>query len=162
MQGCTFYKGPRPRCTEAIVPKTNLIIPIISPPTFFYITMTEKTLKKDFRVIIAGGGLAGLTLANALERAGIDYLLLEARAVIDPAVGASMGIMANGTRILDQLSCYDDIVNLTYGIKMAGNHRESGELISPRDNSAQLGLQRLVKFSQSYRGYQHLNFESSI
>ena len=30
-------------------------------------------------VLIAGGGLAGLYLANQLERAGIDYLLVEAR-----------------------------------------------------------------------------------
>lgn len=33
---------------------------------------------EHFRVIIVGAGFAGLTLANALERAGIDYLLLEA------------------------------------------------------------------------------------
>jgi 2-polyprenyl-6-methoxyphenol hydroxylase-like FAD-dependent oxidoreductase len=98
-------------------------------------------------VIIAGGGLAGLTLANALERAGIDYMLLEARAVIDPAVGASMGLMANGARILDQLDCFDDITKLTYGIKSSGNHSESGELIHPRVDGALLGLQRYVGYS---------------
>ncbi|KAF4334071.1 FAD NAD(P)-binding domain protein [Fusarium beomiforme] len=45
-----------------------------------------------FRVIIAGGGVAGLTLANALEQANIDYVLLERRDTIAPQVGASIGI----------------------------------------------------------------------
>lgn len=97
-----------------------------------------------FRVLISGGGLAGLTLAGALERAGIDYLLLEARDVIDPAVGASMGFFPNGARILDQLGCFDDIVKLTYGIKMAGNHGESGRLIHPRKDTS-VAVQRSVR-----------------
>jgi 2-polyprenyl-6-methoxyphenol hydroxylase-like FAD-dependent oxidoreductase len=45
-----------------------------------------------FRVIIAGGGIAGLTLANALERAGINFVLLEGRSEIAPQVGASIGM----------------------------------------------------------------------
>lgn len=62
---------------------------------------------RDFRVIIGGGGIAGLTLANALERAGVDYILLESRDTIHPKVGASIGLFANGGRIYDQLGCYD-------------------------------------------------------
>ncbi|KAI4724917.1 FAD/NAD(P)-binding domain-containing protein [Aureobasidium sp. EXF-10728] len=50
------------------------------------------------KVIIAGGGIAGLTLANALEQANIDYVLLERRKVIAPQVGASIGILSNGCR----------------------------------------------------------------
>lgn len=53
-----------------------------------------------FRVIIAGGGIAGLTLANALQLANIDYVLLEGRNVIAPQVGASIGIGPSGARIL--------------------------------------------------------------
>ena len=62
-----------------------------------------------FRVIIAGGGISGLTLANALEKANIDHVLLEARDTIAPQVGASIGIFQNGGRILDQLGCFDEI-----------------------------------------------------
>jgi 2-polyprenyl-6-methoxyphenol hydroxylase-like FAD-dependent oxidoreductase len=62
-----------------------------------------------FRVIIAGGGISGLTLANALEKANIDYVLLEARDTIAPQVGASIGIFQNGGRILDQLGCFEEI-----------------------------------------------------
>jgi choline dehydrogenase-like flavoprotein len=105
--------------------------------------MATSSSYTDFRVIIVGGGLAGLTLANALERGGIDYLLLEARDRMDPAVGASMGMLPNGARIMDQLGCFDDIVKLTYGIKFAGNHSESGELIHPRGDT-ELGTRRSV------------------
>ncbi|KAI5240624.1 FAD/NAD(P)-binding domain-containing protein [Aureobasidium subglaciale] len=77
------------------------------------------------KIIIAGGGIAGLTLANALEQANIDYILLERRRELAPQVGASIGIMSNGARvgtsllklldldiahiaqIMDQLGCRD-------------------------------------------------------
>jgi len=73
--------------------------------------------KGSFRVIIAGGGIAGLTLANSLSQAHIDYVLLEARDDIAPQVGASIGIFAQGGRILDQLGAYDEIVKLIYPIR---------------------------------------------
>ncbi|KAH7308987.1 hypothetical protein B0I35DRAFT_515348 [Stachybotrys elegans] len=66
--------------------------------------------KKDFRVIIVGGSVAGLTLALSFERLGIDYVVLEAHRQIDPQVGASIGIFSNGARILDQLGVYDNIL----------------------------------------------------
>ncbi|KAF2621246.1 FAD binding domain-containing protein [Macroventuria anomochaeta] len=67
------------------------------------------TASGGFRVIIAGGGISGLTLANALEKAGIEYVLLEARDIIAPKVGASIGFFQNGGRILDQLGCLEAI-----------------------------------------------------
>ena len=57
----------------------------------------------SFKVIIVGGSIAGLILAHCLERANIDYLVLEKHHEIAPQVGASVGIMPNGARILDQL-----------------------------------------------------------
>lgn len=65
---------------------------------------------KPFKVIIVGGGVAGLTLANCLKLANIDYVLLEARGDIAPQVGASIGILPNGCRIFDQLGVYDKIL----------------------------------------------------
>ncbi|KAM7200786.1 hypothetical protein V8F33_003717 [Rhypophila sp. PSN 637] len=59
-----------------------------------------------FRVVIVGGSIAGLTLAHSLHRAGIDYVVLEARDKIDPQVGASIGLFSNGSRVLDQLGVY--------------------------------------------------------
>ena len=66
-----------------------------------------------FRVIIVGGGVAGLTLANALEQARVDYVLLESRDEFAPLVGASIALAANGNRILDQLGCYKEIEDHT-------------------------------------------------
>ncbi|KAF5587647.1 FAD binding domain-containing protein [Fusarium pseudocircinatum] len=63
----------------------------------------------DFRIIIVGGGIAGLTLALMLDKFDIDYILLEARKEFAPQVGASIGMMPNGLLILDQLGCYEDI-----------------------------------------------------
>ena len=62
-----------------------------------------------FTVIIAGGSIAGLTLALILERYGIDYVLLEKYATIAPQLGASIGIMAYGSRIYDQLGVHEKV-----------------------------------------------------
>lgn len=58
-----------------------------------------------FKVVIAGGGVSGLTLANALEQAKVDYVLLESKDEFAPVVGASIAIAQNGNRVLDQLGC---------------------------------------------------------
>ncbi|KAJ9635448.1 hypothetical protein H2201_003110 [Coniosporium apollinis] len=101
--------------------------------------MTVPPSKPDhFRVIIAGGGIAGLSLANALQHANIDYVLLEARSLIAPQVGASIGLAPNGSRILDQLGCYDDIRELTLPVVWVGDHYENGDYIYPKSNAIQL------------------------
>lgn len=65
------------------------------------------------KVIIAGGSVAGLTLANCFEKAGIDYILLEKGARIVYEGGASIGLMANGLRIMDQLDVFEAIRKTT-------------------------------------------------
>lgn len=81
---------------------------------------------RRFRVIIAGGGISGLTLANALEKADIDYVLLEARDTIAPQVGASIGIFPNGARIIDQLGCLDLIVKDSCVLRMGRSRDKNG------------------------------------
>ncbi|KAK6206840.1 FAD binding domain-containing protein [Colletotrichum tabaci] len=44
-----------------------------------------------------------------LEQLGIDYILLEAHDTIAPQLGASIGLLPNGLRILDQIGCYETI-----------------------------------------------------
>ncbi|ROV93606.1 hypothetical protein VMCG_08112 [Cytospora schulzeri] len=68
--------------------------------------------KRNFKVIIAGGSVAGLSLANMLEKHGIDYILLEAHGEIAPNIGASLGLFPNGMRILDQLGCFEAVSEL--------------------------------------------------
>ncbi|KAF5591742.1 zeaxanthin epoxidase chloroplastic [Fusarium pseudocircinatum] len=68
--------------------------------------------KSDLTVLIAGGGISGLSLANMLEKAGIRYILLESHDEIAPQVGASIGLQSSGLRILDQLGCADELMSL--------------------------------------------------
>jgi 2-polyprenyl-6-methoxyphenol hydroxylase-like FAD-dependent oxidoreductase len=100
--------------------------------------MAAPSKRECFRVIISGGGIAGLSLANALQHAGIDYVLLEARGVIAPQVGASIGINPNGSRILDQLGCYDEILDKTEPLIWGGSHYENGDYIGVKSDGPQL------------------------
>ncbi|KAK8067438.1 hypothetical protein PG996_006550 [Apiospora saccharicola] len=67
--------------------------------------------KPPLTVIIVGGGIAGLTLANALQHAPVDihYIVLEARDSLAPHLGAGIALVPNGSRVLDQLGVYADL-----------------------------------------------------
>lgn len=62
--------------------------------------------KTPCKVIIVGGSIAGLSLANMLERVGIDFIVLEAYPEIAPQVGASITIWPHFARILDQIGSW--------------------------------------------------------
>ncbi|KAF4950450.1 hypothetical protein FSARC_13186 [Fusarium sarcochroum] len=95
------------------------------------------TSTKDFKVVIAGGGIAGLVLANMLEQFDIDYVLLEAHSDIAPPVGASIGMFPNGLRILDQIGCYEPIKEIFGGqvpYDVTHTRNEKGEVIGGIDS----------------------------
>jgi len=83
---------------------------------------------RNLRVVIGGGGICGLTLANALERGRIEYVLLESRDEIAPPLGASIAVNANGFRILDQLGCYDGIASKTVPFDYIRTYLPDGKL----------------------------------
>ncbi|OJD33921.1 fad binding domain protein [Diplodia corticola] len=86
---------------------------------------------KPFRVIIAGGSIAGLTLANMLERLGIDFVVLEAYRDIAPQVGASIGLAPNGLRVLDQLGLYPTLRGLIHEpLQVSTNRGPDGRVLS--------------------------------
>jgi FAD dependent monooxygenase len=62
-----------------------------------------------FKVVIVGGSVAGLSFAHCLERLGVSFIILERGEQIAPQHGASLGIMPNGARILDQLGLFHDV-----------------------------------------------------
>jgi 2-polyprenyl-6-methoxyphenol hydroxylase-like FAD-dependent oxidoreductase len=66
---------------------------------------------KPFKVVIVGGSISGLSLALMLEKHGIDFVVLEAYKSIAPQVGASIGVLSNGLRILDQLDCCQSVLD---------------------------------------------------
>jgi 2-polyprenyl-6-methoxyphenol hydroxylase-like FAD-dependent oxidoreductase len=56
-----------------------------------------------FRVIVAGGGLVGLTTAHILSKAGIDFVVLEQHDNVTPYLGSLLSIMPSTLRVLDQI-----------------------------------------------------------
>lgn len=89
--------------------------------------------QKHTKVLIAGGSVAGLTLANILEKLGIDYLVLEKYGKIAPDLGASIGILPYGLRIFDQFGCFADVKALLNGV-------DAGELLTQRDDNGKVVL----------------------
>jgi FAD dependent monooxygenase len=86
-----------------------------------------------YQVAIVGGGIAGLTLALAFERLNISFVLFEARDSITPDQGASIGLLPNGLRILEQLGVLEDIEKQTSPLK-TWNHLDcNGDLIAAVD-----------------------------
>lgn len=65
----------------------------------------NEPLSAPFRVIIVGGGVAGLTAAHALSKAHIDHIVLERGSDPAPPAGASIAIYPHGARILHQIGC---------------------------------------------------------
>ncbi|CAG7991652.1 unnamed protein product [Penicillium salamii] len=85
--------------------------------------------QKRLRVIIVGGSVAGLTLAHSLLKSNIDFVVLESNRDIAPQVGASIGILPNGARILDQLGLFDEILDATEPMQKAFSWSGAGKLI---------------------------------
>jgi len=61
------------------------------------------------RILIVGGGIAGLSLAKALEQRGVAADLVE-RQSGQPAGGAGLYLPGNATRALQQLGLFADVV----------------------------------------------------
>lgn len=88
--------------------------------------------KKHARILIAGGSIAGLALALMLEKNNIDCLVLEKYGKVAPDLGASIGVFANGLRILDQIGLHDVVMTLIEGTdayKRMCSRDERGSLI---------------------------------
>ncbi|KAI1455918.1 FAD/NAD(P)-binding domain-containing protein [Annulohypoxylon moriforme] len=64
--------------------------------------------RDPFKVIISGGGIAGLALANMLQKAGIDFVVLEKREIA-PQIGASICVVSHTGKIFDQLGIWKSI-----------------------------------------------------
>lgn len=65
-----------------------------------------------FKVIIIGGGPSGITAAHVLERAGIDFVVLERRDSVIDDVGASLVISPGSLRVFHQLGLLDRLMEI--------------------------------------------------
>lgn len=88
--------------------------------------------RDNFRVIIVGGGVAGLAAAHALQKAKIDHVLLE-KGEIAPVLGASIGIYPHGSRILEQFGVLEEVNNETYPVGKAKDLLPDGTVYATSD-----------------------------
>jgi 2-polyprenyl-6-methoxyphenol hydroxylase-like FAD-dependent oxidoreductase len=65
-------------------------------------------------VAIIGDGIGGLTVANALMRAGISVSLYERSPCFIPAVEAGFGLQSNGQEILAHIGFKEKVQQITY------------------------------------------------
>jgi 2-polyprenyl-6-methoxyphenol hydroxylase-like FAD-dependent oxidoreductase len=85
--------------------------------------------KSNFKVVIGGGSITGLAMANMLQLYDIDFVVLESYPDIAPQVGASIGMLPHGNRILDQLGLYQKILDLCPPLDSFHFRDQTGKII---------------------------------
>ncbi|KAF9180417.1 hypothetical protein BGZ50_006245 [Haplosporangium sp. Z 11] len=84
---------------------------------------------KNLKVLICGGGIAGLTLAVLLERAGIDYEVFERAKQVRP-LGSALGIGPSVMPMIEQLGLLDQFLTISKPNDFVSNFNEDLELTS--------------------------------
>jgi len=84
------------------------------------------------RILIVGGGIAGLSVATALHRQGRTPELVE-RSTTWPAVGAGINLPANGVRVLRALGVGDAVDRTATVIRRWGFFDQQGALLCETD-----------------------------
>ena len=85
--------------------------------------------QKQFKVLIVGGGIAGLTLSHCLSKAGIDHVVLESHEIVSPR-GASIGFWPHGMKVLSQIGCAEDIKDQSMSLQYSYNRSPDGRPIT--------------------------------
>lgn len=84
------------------------------------------------RILIVGGGIAGLSLATALHLRGYIPELVE-RSTTWPAVGAGINLPANGVRVLRMLGLGEAVERTAAVLRRWGFFDQEGELLCETD-----------------------------
>ncbi|KAF5555913.1 zeaxanthin epoxidase chloroplastic [Fusarium mexicanum] len=95
-----------------------------------------------FRVLIVGASVTGLSLANMLQANGIDFLVLEAYLTVAPQVGASIGLLPHGNRILDQLGLYEKVMEIPPPIKVFNFRDTNGQILARHEEMDERIIER--------------------
>ena len=84
------------------------------------------------RILIVGGGIAGLSVATALHQQGLTPELVE-RSTTWPAVGAGINLPANGVRVLRALGVGEVVDRTATVIRRWGFFDQQGALLCETD-----------------------------
>ncbi|KAF9557839.1 hypothetical protein BGW38_009140, partial [Lunasporangiospora selenospora] len=74
-----------------------------------------------FKVLIVGAGIGGLTLAYCLQRAGIDFVVLERAQHVSLMSKTTIQLTANTLHVIEQLGLLDEVMRVAKpvsGIKL--------------------------------------------
>lgn len=85
--------------------------------------------ERPFRIIVVGGGVAGIVASNALQRLGVDHVVLEKYSDIAPPLGAGISMWPHGLRVLHQLGYLPAIQKASVPISRFCSRDPSGKLI---------------------------------
>lgn len=91
--------------------------------------------ERDGRVLVAGGGIAGLAMARALQRRGVPSLTLERRTDARDA-GLAINLPGNAVRALAQLGLAADLRRCGAPVRRRDYRTERGRLIFSVDEDA--------------------------
>ncbi|KAL3450548.1 hypothetical protein BJX65DRAFT_305383 [Aspergillus insuetus] len=105
------------------------------------------------KIIIVGAGIAGLTLAKALEEIpqsasspSIEYIVLEGRSELAPQQGAGIALAPGGSRILDQLGVYAELEAQMTPVSSSAVHDVHGRMLLPQRSDAALLVGRRMGY----------------
>lgn len=100
--------------------------------------------KSPFRAIIVGGGPVGLLMAHALNRAGIDWIILERDSQIPGPSGASVCLWPHSLRLLDQLGLLGEAKRCGMSMSAKHNHHPDG---------SEIGISNMFEAIESNHGH---------
>ncbi|KAG0253329.1 hypothetical protein BG011_006414 [Mortierella polycephala] len=102
---------------------------------------------KDLRVIIVGGGLAGLMMGIMLDKAGIDYHILEQASRLRP-LGTSISLHPVIIDLMDQLGLLQDMNRISKPLRgitvLSANGRKMGRIDARSNKRSKHGHQAMV------------------
>ncbi len=90
--------------------------------------MTSQPLK----VIIVGSGIGGLITAIMLDRAGIEYVILEKRKT-HSVIGSAIAFSAVVLRVLEQIGLYEDIHKISKEFSRTTISMQDGKVVGVLD-----------------------------
>lgn len=91
--------------------------------------MPDSQSVKSPKVIIAGAGLAGLTMAILLEKAGIEYQVLERSSEVQQTLGGAIILSFNVMPLMEQFGVLDQIEAISFPIETTMIYKEDMEVI---------------------------------